>query len=150
MQTQGGSKCWQVVRDWTVQTLQKTYKSSILGPGSCIGEWWASSGVAAAAEVWLLQKAEVLQCQSFDSELAGRHKREGDEAFVGKRFAEAEAAYSNSLEHDPSNHLVWANRSAARLRQGRADKALQDAQRSRELNPKYMKVRLQVLLPLLS
>ena len=79
--------------------------------------------------------------EEVDAEQAASCKRAGDVAFVKKQFEEAELAYTESLKHDPKNHLVWANRSAARFRLGRAEGALADAQTSRELNPKYLKVR---------
>ena len=91
-----------------------------------------------------LQSTEASSLQEgYDPELAGGCKREGDGAFGRKEFQEAESFYTDSLKYDASNHLVWANRSAARFRQGKAEGALQDAQKSRELDPKYLKVILQ-------
>ena len=79
--------------------------------------------------------------EAYDPEKAAGCKREGDEAFVGKRFAQAVSSYTESLRHDTKNHLVWANRSAAHLRQGEAESSLSDARTARSLNPKYVKVR---------
>lgn len=40
---------------------------------------------------------------------------------------------------DPSNHLLFSNRSAARLKQGQFSLALQDATKARELCPQWPK-----------
>ena len=81
-----------------------------------------------------------------DVDKAASSKRDGDIAFVNKNFEQAEVAYTDSLKHDPKNHLVWANRSAARFRLGKAEEALADAQTSRQLNPKYLKASFQRLI----
>lgn len=81
-----------------------------------------------------------MQAEDLNPELAAKCKRDGDIAFVGKEFDKAEEHYTESLRHDPNNHLVWANRSAARFRQGKSALALSDAQTSRLINPKYLKV----------
>ena len=90
-----------------------------------------------------MQARKVPEAEDYNPELAASCKHEGDEAFVKKEFKAAEAAYSKSLQHDTGNHLVWANRSAARFRQGKADLALKDARQSREIDPKYLKVLIQ-------
>lgn len=88
----------------------------------------------------LLQGSIVGEAEDFDLEKAASCKKRGDTAFVKKQFEEADVAYTESLKHDPKNHLVWANRSAARFRLGKAEEALADGRTSRQLNPKYLKV----------
>lgn len=92
-----------------------------------------------------MQGSVVGDAEEFNPEKAASCKREGDVAFVDKQFGQAELAYTKSLKHDPKNHLVWANRSAARFRLGKAEEAMSDAQTSRQLNPKYLKVSLSQL-----
>ncbi len=75
-----------------------------------------------------------------DEAAAADHKRKGDIAFVGKRYQEALNAYSQSLRHNTSNHVVWANRSAVYLRLGKPHDALEDARRARTLDESYTKV----------
>lgn len=75
-----------------------------------------------------------------DEGAAAEQKRQGDIAFVGKRYQEALQAYSQSLRHKTSNHVVWANRSAVYLRLNNAQAALQDARRARTLDETYTKV----------
>ena len=67
-------------------------------------------------------------------------KRQGDEAFVKGDFGGAAQAYTQALRHVTSDHTIWANRSAAFLRTGAAEDALQDARRARTLKPEYAKV----------
>ncbi|DBA83555.1 TPA: hypothetical protein ACH3X2_006474 [Trebouxia sp. C0005] len=74
-----------------------------------------------------------------DEAAAADHKRKGDVAFVGKRYQEALNAYSQSLRHKTSNHIVWANRSAVYLRLEKPQDALQDARRARTLDESYTK-----------
>ena len=75
-----------------------------------------------------------------DDAAAAEQKRKGDVAFVGKRYPEALQAYSQSLRHKTSNHVVWANRSAVHLRLNKAQAALDDARRARTLDETYTKV----------
>ena len=101
----------------------------------------ASHAVKAIEEILplLVQGFQPLEAQDPDPEKATQCKRQGDKAFSDKDFPGAEQVYTNALRHDTSNHLLWANRSAARLRQGKNAEALQDARTSRQINPKYLK-----------
>ncbi|RVE50282.1 hypothetical protein evm_005117 [Chilo suppressalis] len=54
-------------------------------------------------------------------------------------FATAVALYTDALTLDPANHILYSNRSAARLKQGQFAAALQDASRARELCPNWPK-----------
>lgn len=74
-----------------------------------------------------------------DEAAAADHKRKGDIAFVSKRYQEALNAYSQSLRHKTSNHVVWANRSAVYLRLNKPQDALEDARRARTLDESYTK-----------
>lgn len=75
-----------------------------------------------------------------DEAKAGKMKRQGDEAFVKGDFGRAAEAYTQALRHTSSDPAIWANRSAAFLRTGAAEDALQDARRARTLKPEYAKV----------
>ncbi|KAF5826829.1 hypothetical protein DUNSADRAFT_1935 [Dunaliella salina] len=74
-----------------------------------------------------------------DKEKAMQLKRQGDEAFVRQDYAASAEAYSASLKHDTSSAAVWANRAAAYLRLGRVHEALEDARRSRAVDPGFAK-----------
>ncbi|XP_050677372.1 tetratricopeptide repeat protein 28 [Leptidea sinapis] len=54
-------------------------------------------------------------------------------------FTTAVALYTDALTLDPANHILYSNRSAARLKQGQFAAALQDATRARELCPNWPK-----------
>ncbi|XP_064461198.1 tetratricopeptide repeat protein 28-like [Ornithodoros turicata] len=54
-------------------------------------------------------------------------------------FATAAQLYSEALALDPTNHVLYSNRSAALVRLGKYGPALQDAIKARELNPRWPK-----------
>ncbi|CAG7815969.1 unnamed protein product [Allacma fusca] len=54
-------------------------------------------------------------------------------------FASAVTLYSEALKIDPNNHILYSNRSAAFIKMGQFSRALQDALKARELNPKWSK-----------
>ena len=61
-------------------------------------------------------------------------------ACQGGDYAKAVALYTDALQLDPNNHILHSNRSAAHLKMGQFQQALQDARRARDLNPKWPKV----------
>ena len=71
---------------------------------------------------------------------AAETKRKGDVAFVAHSYDEALLAYSQSLRHDTSSPVVWANRSATHLKLDQAQKALSDARIARTIDETYTKV----------
>ena len=54
-------------------------------------------------------------------------------------FSTAVQLYTDALLLDPTNHILYSNRSAARLKQGQFLLALQDATKARELCPQWPK-----------
>ncbi|XP_054613623.1 tetratricopeptide repeat protein 28 isoform X2 [Dunckerocampus dactyliophorus] len=54
-------------------------------------------------------------------------------------FALAVRLYTEALTLDPQNCVLYSNRSAAHLRLGRYSSALEDANKARDLNPKWTK-----------
>ncbi|KAB0791731.1 hypothetical protein PPYR_03531 [Photinus pyralis] len=54
-------------------------------------------------------------------------------------FATAVALYTDALQLDPTNHILYSNRSAAKLKQGLFAQALQDAVTARDLCPTWPK-----------
>ncbi len=54
-------------------------------------------------------------------------------------YLEALEYYTNSLRHDTSKAVVWANRSATLLAMQRPEEALRDAQISRSIDKEYSK-----------
>jgi len=66
-------------------------------------------------------------------------KDEGNVKFKAGDYAAAVELYAKSLEINNQQHLVFSNRSAAYLKLGKADAALQDAEQCVELEPKWAK-----------
>ena len=85
-------------------------------------------------------QVEVPEPEEPDAAAAAEHKRKGDVAFVGKSYIQALLAYTQSLKHETSSPVVWANRSATLLNLNQAQKALQDARIARTIDASYTKV----------
>jgi tetratricopeptide (TPR) repeat protein len=66
-------------------------------------------------------------------------KKQGNDAFVSKQYAEAERYYSKAIELDTSNHILFGNRSATRLHLGKFREALVDADEAVKLEPSWSK-----------
>jgi Flp pilus assembly protein TadD len=67
--------------------------------------------------------------------------RQSNAACQSGDYATAVSLYTDALQLDPSNHILYSNRSAALVKMGQFAQALQDAIRARELNSKWPKVR---------
>lgn len=64
-------------------------------------------------------------------------------------FALAVALCTEALAADPLNCVVYSTRSAAHLSLGRYHQALHDANKARDINPKWTQVQTPKSLPLL-
>lgn len=67
--------------------------------------------------------------------------QQSNEACQRGDFHAAVHLYSDALEADPQNCILYSNRSAALLKLGQHQAALDDAAKARALNPKWPKVR---------
>lgn len=65
--------------------------------------------------------------------------RQSNAACQNGDFNTAVVLYTDALSLDPGNHIIYSNRSAARLKQGQFSLALQDATKARELCPQWPK-----------
>ncbi|XP_010788388.1 tetratricopeptide repeat protein 28-like [Notothenia coriiceps] len=66
--------------------------------------------------------------------------QQSNEACQRGDFQAAIHLYTNALQADPQNCILFSNRSAARLKLGQHQAALEDAEKACELNPKWPKV----------
>lgn len=65
--------------------------------------------------------------------------RQSNAACEAGDFANAVILYTEALSLDPTNHVLYSNRSAARIKQGHFSLALQDACKARDLCPTWAK-----------
>ncbi|CAH1184063.1 unnamed protein product [Phyllotreta striolata] len=65
--------------------------------------------------------------------------RQSNAACQSGDFPTAVALYTDALQLDPTNHILYSNRSAAKLKQGLFAQALQDAVTARDLCPTWPK-----------
>lgn len=66
--------------------------------------------------------------------------QQSNEACQRGDFQMAVQLHTNALQADPQNCILYSNRSAALLRLGQHQAALDDAEKACELNPKWPKV----------
>lgn len=66
--------------------------------------------------------------------------QQSNEACQRGDFQAAVHLYTNALQADPQNCILYSNRSAALLKLGQHRAALDDAVKACELNPKWPKV----------
>jgi len=67
------------------------------------------------------------------------YKAQGNQAFAQGQYAEAEKLYSQAINADPSNHILFGNRSATRLPQNKCTEALADAEEAIKIDPSWVK-----------
>uniref|UniRef100_A0A3B5MNP0 Uncharacterized protein n=1 Tax=Xiphophorus couchianus TaxID=32473 RepID=A0A3B5MNP0_9TELE len=72
--------------------------------------------------------------------------RQSNEACQRGDFQEAVCLYGDALQADPQNCILYSNRSAAFLKLGQHQAALEDAEKACGLNPKWPKVRIPAFL----
>ncbi|KAI8783209.1 tetratricopeptide repeat protein 28, partial [Biomphalaria glabrata] len=67
---------------------------------------------------------------------------ESSEAVKAGNFRRAVQLYTEAIELDPENHILYTNRSAAHLKNGQIEKSLEDARKARTICPKWGKAYL--------
>lgn len=106
-------------KDWTVDSVMASFSIAETQP----------TGSASCPEILIPEVSEP------DEQQAGALKRKGDEAYGKDLPQEAVEFYTQALSHWTHNALIWANRAAAYLKLGKPSDALEDARRSRTLDP---------------
>lgn len=71
--------------------------------------------------------------------MADALKAEGNKAFAAKNFEEAIDKFSQAIEIEPGNHVLYSNRSGAYASLKNFDKALEDANKTTEIKPDWAK-----------
>ncbi|MCJ1381718.1 Hsp90 cochaperone [Xylographa soralifera] len=71
--------------------------------------------------------------------MADALKAEGNKAFAAKNFDEAIEKFTQAIELEPTNHVLYSNRSGAYASLKDFDKALEDANKTTELKPDWAK-----------
>ena len=87
----------------------------------------------------LLVSVRPPDTEELDKEKSIALKKEGDASFVSKDFNKAYDHYTESIKHDASSAVIWANRSAAALRLEKYRLAYWDARISRSIDHHYAK-----------
>eukprot|EP01121_Diplochlamys_sp_Union-15-3_P003453 TRINITY_DN1333_c0_g2_i2.p1 TRINITY_DN1333_c0_g2~~TRINITY_DN1333_c0_g2_i2.p1 ORF type:complete len:286 (-),score=72.73 TRINITY_DN1333_c0_g2_i2:35-829(-) len=66
-------------------------------------------------------------------------KNKGNTAFTQKDYLEAVKWYTEGLNLDPKNHVLWSNLAAANIELKHYDVAVQNCDKSIKVNPKWIK-----------
>ncbi|CRK94060.1 CLUMA_CG007583, isoform A [Clunio marinus] len=66
-------------------------------------------------------------------------KERGNAALTAGKFDEAIQAYTEAINLDETNHVLYSNRSAAYLKAGKLQESLNDAEKTIEINSKWPK-----------
>lgn len=72
-------------------------------------------------------------------DVAARLKDEGNKLFKEEKYAESREKYTEALKHDPSNAVIYSNRSLANLKLKSFEFALSDALECIKRNPQWSK-----------
>lgn len=83
------------------------------------------------------QLADAEKLVAMRPRLATSHRRLGTALAGLQRYREADAALTEAIRLDPTDHLAWHNRSQVRAESDRLDEAIADALRVLELSPEY-------------
>ncbi|KAI8887703.1 TPR-like protein, partial [Backusella circina FSU 941] len=70
---------------------------------------------------------------------AEQKKSNGNRMVAERNYPEAIKLYTEAIELDGKNAVYYANRAAAYTQQGAHDKAVDDAKKALEIDPKYSK-----------
>lgn len=66
-------------------------------------------------------------------------KEKGNQALAAEKYDDAIAAYTEAINLDPSNHVLFSNRSAAYAKAGKYEDSLKDAEKTISLSPTWSK-----------
>ena len=83
-----------------------------------------------------------LNCGYLIFHQAEQLKTKGNAALKAGNVDEAISFYTDAIELDPENHVLYSNRSAAYANAKRYLQALKDAEKTIELKPDWVKVRI--------
>ncbi len=67
-------------------------------------------------------------------------KNKGNAAFAAGKYEEAIGHFTEAIKIDPTNHILYSNRSAAYAASKQYDEALKDAEKTVEIAPNWGKV----------
>lgn len=79
---------------------------------------------------------------------ADKFKEQGNAAYQAGEYDKAVSLYTEGIEQEPTNAVLFSNRSAAYLNLGFYDKAIRDADMCIELDSSWSKVSFDIHFPL--
>ena len=79
------------------------------------------------------------QASAADVAAADKLKGEGNSLMAAKKYPEAIAKYGEAIRKNPSNPVYYSNRAAAHSQAGDHQKAIDDAEQAKSLDPNFTK-----------
>ncbi len=73
-------------------------------------------------------------------------KNKGNQFMKEEKYDEAVEMYTEAIEKDPQNHVLYSNRSAAYAKKEQFEGALKDAERTIEIKSDWAKVSYRLLV----
>merc|ERR1712093_828459 len=95
----------------------------------------AKSGASASTPA----TATEAPASAADVAAAEKLKGEGNALMASKNYSAAIAKYTEAVAKNPSNPVYYSNRAAAHSQAGDHDKAIDDANKAKEIDPKFAK-----------
>ncbi|KAF7679667.1 Stress-induced-phosphoprotein 1 [Astathelohania contejeani] len=83
------------------------------------------------------QYNETINNENIDSSLI--YKEKGNEEFKKGNYTQAMEYYTQSINENPNNEILYSNRAACLTKLNRLEEAIQDCLKAIEINPKFLK-----------
>eukprot|EP00512_Aurantiochytrium_limacinum_P013714 CAMPEP_0171584562 /NCGR_PEP_ID=MMETSP0961-20121227/11473_1 /TAXON_ID=87120 /ORGANISM="Aurantiochytrium limacinum, Strain ATCCMYA-1381" /LENGTH=790 /DNA_ID=CAMNT_0012141985 /DNA_START=197 /DNA_END=2565 /DNA_ORIENTATION=- len=102
----------------------------------------SSSATAPSAKKQINSQKKELEEEEERKSQARDFKDRGNEHYAEKDYELAEKMYTKAIELDPGNSVYYGNRAASKLMQSRYVDAIEDCNKSIELDPSYTRARV--------
>ncbi|CAN8073741.1 unnamed protein product [Agarophyton chilense] len=91
-----------------------------------------------------LREAERIQRKKAEEayinpELSAKERQEGNELFLGGKFPESIAKYTEAIKRNPKDAAPYSNRAAAYMKLGEFPMAMKDCERCLDIDPTFVK-----------
>ncbi|XP_019261780.1 PREDICTED: ankyrin-1 [Nicotiana attenuata] len=129
----------QSVPEWSVDGLIKFMQSEPILSETRINQERTEVGREPSTRETIIPKKDLPEVTPEAKKKAADAKARGDEAFKRKDYTMAVDAYTQAIDFDPTDGILFSNRSLCWIRLGQAEHALSDAKACRQLRPDWAK-----------
>ncbi|XP_075073826.1 uncharacterized protein LOC107802321 isoform X2 [Nicotiana tabacum] len=129
----------QSVPEWSVDGLIKFMQSEPILSETRINQERTEAGREPSKRETIIPKKDLPKVTPEAKKKAADAKARGDEAFKRKDYTTAVDAYTQAIDFDPTDGILFSNRSLCWIRLGQAEHALRDGKACRQLRPDWAK-----------